>query len=55
MRSPDVAASAGFYDQSHFSRHFKRIVGTSPGHYARTRGGADASYPRSSAPRMKAA
>jgi AraC-like DNA-binding protein len=36
MRSPDVATSAGFYDQSHFSRHFKRVVGTSPGHYART-------------------
>lgn len=36
MRVPEVAASAGFYDQSHFSRHFKRVVGTSPGHYART-------------------
>ncbi|MFD5871894.1 AraC family transcriptional regulator [Streptomyces sp. NPDC060322] len=36
MRLPEVAASAGFYDQSHFSRHFKRVVGTSPGHYART-------------------
>lgn len=35
MRLPEVAASAGFYDQSHFSRHFKRVVGTSPGHYAR--------------------
>ncbi|MFJ8884623.1 helix-turn-helix domain-containing protein [Streptomyces sp. NPDC102402] len=35
MRAPEVAASAGFYDQSHFSRHFKRVVGTSPGHYAR--------------------
>lgn len=36
MRASEVAASAGFYDQSHFSRHFKRVVGTSPGHYART-------------------
>ncbi|THA34475.1 AraC family transcriptional regulator [Streptomyces sp. A1277] len=33
-----VAASAGFYDQSHLTRHFKRVVGTGPGHYARTRG-----------------
>ncbi|WNI20727.1 AraC family transcriptional regulator [Streptomyces sp. ITFR-16] len=32
-----VAASAGFYDQSHLTRHFKRIVGTGPAHYARTR------------------
>ncbi|MEE1927338.1 AraC family transcriptional regulator [Streptomyces sp. TRM 70351] len=31
-----VAASAGFYDQSHFTRHFKRILGISPGQYART-------------------
>ncbi|MEU0127980.1 MULTISPECIES: AraC family transcriptional regulator [unclassified Streptomyces] len=38
MRAPEVAAAAGFYDQSHFSRHFKRVVGTSPGHYARTGG-----------------
>ncbi|MFF5897662.1 AraC family transcriptional regulator [Streptomyces argenteolus] len=36
MGAPQVAASAGFYDQSHFSRHFKRVVGTTPGHYART-------------------
>ncbi|MFE3519643.1 AraC family transcriptional regulator [Streptomyces sp. NPDC059166] len=38
MRLPDVAVSAGFYDQPHLSRHFKRVVGTSPGHYARTGG-----------------
>lgn len=32
-----VAASTGFYDQSHLTRHFTRIVGTSPGHYRATR------------------
>ncbi|MFD4989086.1 AraC family transcriptional regulator [Streptomyces sp. NPDC058374] len=32
----EVAASAGFYDQSHLNRHFKRLVGTTPGHFART-------------------
>ncbi|KQX91523.1 MULTISPECIES: helix-turn-helix transcriptional regulator [Streptomyces] len=52
MRAPDVASSAGFYDQSHFSRHFKRVVGTSPGHYART---GTALYRRSSEPRTNAA
>jgi AraC-like DNA-binding protein len=30
----DVAASVGFADQSHMTRHFQRIVGTSPGRYA---------------------
>jgi AraC-like DNA-binding protein len=30
-----VAASLGFVDQSHFSRHFKAIVGVTPGEYAR--------------------
>jgi AraC-like DNA-binding protein len=29
-----VATAAGFYDQSHLTRHFKRFVGTSPGRYA---------------------
>jgi AraC-like DNA-binding protein len=28
-----VAASVGFCDQSHFARHFKRHVGTTPGRY----------------------
>ncbi|WP_392668338.1 AraC family transcriptional regulator [Streptomyces sp. LN785] len=31
-----VATAAGFYDQSHLTRHFKRVVGTTPGRYART-------------------
>ncbi len=29
-----VATLAGFYDQSHLTRHFKRIVGVTPGQYA---------------------
>lgn len=29
-----AAAAAGFYDQSHLTRHFKRLLGTSPGQYA---------------------
>jgi AraC family transcriptional regulator len=28
-----VAAQAGFWDQGHFTRHFKRLVGVTPGHY----------------------
>lgn len=29
----DAAHDSGFYDQSHLSRHFKRIVGLTPGRY----------------------
>ncbi|MFF8955222.1 AraC family transcriptional regulator [Streptomyces sp. NPDC014894] len=32
----EVATAAGFYDQSHLTRHFKRIVGIAPGRYARS-------------------
>ncbi len=32
----DVAAHCGFVDQSHFNRHFKRIVGVTPTQYAST-------------------
>ncbi len=30
----DIAYQVGFFDLSHFSRHFKRYVGVSPGRYA---------------------
>jgi len=29
----DVAISAGFYDQSHFAKTFKQIIGVTPGQY----------------------
>ncbi|MEU1053038.1 AraC family transcriptional regulator [Streptomyces sp. NPDC005876] len=33
-RAPaDVAAATGFYDQAHLTRHFKRLVGVTPGRY----------------------
>lgn len=34
MRASDVAFQVGFYDQSQLNRHFRRIVGTSPGRHA---------------------
>lgn len=34
-----AAAEAGFYDQAHFSRHFKRTVGVTPGEYMRGQSG----------------
>jgi AraC-like DNA-binding protein len=38
----EVAAAAGFYDQAHLTRHFKRVVGTTPARYARAVGPATA-------------
>lgn len=32
----DVAIATGFTDQSHFSRHFKRMTGVTPGQYRKT-------------------
>lgn len=33
-RPADVAARAGFHDQSHLTRHFRRILGTTPSSFA---------------------
>lgn len=35
MRPAEVAAELGFVDQSHFTRHFSRVVGAPPASYAR--------------------
>ena len=32
----DVAVACGYYDQSAFARHFKRVVGTTPAAYRAT-------------------
>jgi AraC-like DNA-binding protein len=32
----EVATATGFYDQSHLTRHFRRLVGVPPGQYARS-------------------
>jgi AraC-like DNA-binding protein len=37
-RPADVAADLGFYDQAHFTRHFKRHVAVTPAGFARGRG-----------------
>ncbi|MEU4887781.1 AraC family transcriptional regulator [Streptomyces xinghaiensis] len=51
-RPPAEAATAsGFYDQPHLTRHFKRILGTTPGRYApRTAGPKRRRGPRPAAP-----
>ena len=36
-----VAVAVGFYDQSHLTRHFKRMLGVGPGYYARLSRGVD--------------
>ena len=32
----EIASAAGFFDQSHFSRIFKRLTGTTPGEYRKS-------------------
>lgn len=41
-RVAQVAQDVGFYDESQLHRHFRRIVGTTPGAYARSLGKASA-------------
>jgi AraC-like DNA-binding protein len=36
-RPAEVATAAGFYDQAHLTRHFRRLLGTSPARFVRTR------------------
>jgi AraC-like DNA-binding protein len=33
-RAADVATAVGFHDQAHLTRHFRRILGTTPGRFA---------------------
>ena len=35
LTGAEVAVRAGFYDQSHLTRHFRRMLGVSPARYAR--------------------
>jgi AraC-like DNA-binding protein len=36
VKPGDIAPQVGLYDQSQLNRHFRRIVGTTPGQYARS-------------------
>jgi AraC-like DNA-binding protein len=38
-RPASVAAAVGFYDQAHLTRHFKRLLGVTPGAYAASAAG----------------
>lgn len=46
-RVADAAAEVGFYDESQLHRHFRRIVGVTPGAYARSWNGARTKVPTS--------
>lgn len=39
MRASDVAPLVGIYDQAQLTRHFRRLVGTTPGRYAKAAAG----------------
>ncbi|MEU6380950.1 AraC family transcriptional regulator [Streptomyces sp. NPDC046909] len=36
QRPGDVASATGFFDQSHLTRHFRKLVGVTPGRYAKS-------------------
>ncbi len=38
QRPAEVAAEVGFHDQSHLNRHFRRVLGVTPGRYGRAGG-----------------
>lgn len=38
IRPSDVAARTGFHDQAHLTRHFRRLLGTTPGAFAPSAG-----------------
>jgi AraC-like DNA-binding protein len=40
MAPRTAAVAVGFYDQAHLSRHFKHVLGISPGRFARSEGPA---------------
>jgi AraC-like DNA-binding protein len=44
----EVAISAGFHDQAHFTRHFKRHLGVTPGRYVRAPIGEEPTDPATS-------
>lgn len=46
QRPAEVAAAAGFYDQSHLTRHFKRHLGVSPARYPGLRAARPAAIDR---------
>jgi len=33
---PEIAIAAGFADQSHLARHFRQMLGTTPGEFRRS-------------------
>ncbi len=37
-RPAQVAVDVGFHDQAHLTRHFRHLLGTTPGAYARSHG-----------------
>ena len=41
MRASDVAPVVGFYDQAQFTRHFRRLVGTTPARYGKAPNGRE--------------